>query len=207
VSLSLLTSCGDRAARFLSRAAMLTVLLSLLGATAPAFATPEETGEEKQQDGPGEYEVKAAFLRHFAKYTTWPAGVFKKPDSPIVIWVIGKDPFGKVLDVAVKGKKLGKRAYLVRRIPTVKAALADKQRPHLLFVGALEARERKKLFDGIAKDPIVVIGNESGLAKKGALISFFLEGGRVRFQANPTAAKKRGIQFSSQFLRLAKIID
>jgi len=62
-------------------------------------------------DDPSEYEVKAAFLTHFVRYTTWPDDAFEKPDSPIVLLVVGDDPFGSVLDKQME--KVARSSVLV----------------------------------------------------------------------------------------------
>ena len=45
-----------------------------------------------------EYQIKAAFLYNFIKFVEWPKDRFSGDKDPIVIGVVGKDPFGEVLD-------------------------------------------------------------------------------------------------------------
>ena len=49
-------------------------------------------------------QVKAAFLYNFAKFVEWPPHVFKTPADPIVICVLGQNPFGNALEDSVNGK-------------------------------------------------------------------------------------------------------
>ena len=64
---------------------------------------------------PTEYEVKAAILYNFAKFTEWPSRVFEGEDAPTVIGVLGKDPFGVTLDQTARGKTVrGRRLEIVR---------------------------------------------------------------------------------------------
>jgi hypothetical protein len=58
-----------------------------------------------QSDQPGEYEVKAAFLFNFTKFVEWPENAFVDPHAPIVIGIIGDDPFGESLVRIVAGQK------------------------------------------------------------------------------------------------------
>src|SRR2546423_1873379 len=62
-----------------------------------------------------EYEVKAAFIYNFAKYVQWPASR-SDPRLPFVIGVIGKDPFGNVLDDVMSGQRVQRRAVVIRRL-------------------------------------------------------------------------------------------
>ncbi len=63
-----------------------------------------------------EYQVKAAFLLNFTKFIDWPAASFANPDSPITICILGKDPFGPVLDEIVQGETVNSRKVAVQRI-------------------------------------------------------------------------------------------
>src|ERR1700732_1429930 len=58
-----------------------------------------------QSDQPGEYDVKAAFLFNFTKFVEWPEGSFGDPAAPIVIGIIGDEPFGDSLLRIVAGQK------------------------------------------------------------------------------------------------------
>ena len=56
-----------------------------------------------------EYEVKAAFLYNFAKFVTWPSVRNDVSDSSFVIGILGKDPFGNVIEQVMGNKTvLGK---------------------------------------------------------------------------------------------------
>ncbi|HYE46530.1 MAG TPA: YfiR family protein, partial [Caulobacter sp.] len=78
-----------------------------------------------------EYPVKAAYLPKFAPFIDWPPKAFAAPDSPFVICVVGADPFGPLLDKAVRGQRIGRRAFQVRRIATV----GRDSGCHVLYVG------------------------------------------------------------------------
>ena len=44
-----------------------------------------------------EYAIKAAYLYNFGRYVTWPDKMFPNDQSPVVIGVLGPDPFGLAL--------------------------------------------------------------------------------------------------------------
>src|SRR5690242_12078661 len=86
---------------------------------------------------PTEYELKAAFLFNFAKFVMWPPQAFEAADTPLLIGVLGEDPFGDELmrlaaDVRVQGHPL---QIIHGATPTQVA------RCHVVFVSASE-RER-----------------------------------------------------------------
>src|ERR1700680_2290273 len=90
----------------------LTILIALLGMTlnwtSPAYA---QAGDADSS----EYLIKAGFIYNFAKFVEWPSATFSQPDSPIVIGVVGTDPFGNVLDHIVEDKKIGPSGFVVKR--------------------------------------------------------------------------------------------
>src|SRR5688572_25985571 len=51
-----------------------------------------------------EQEVKAVFLFNFVQFVEWPQEAFPENQTPLVIGILGKDPFGKFLDETVKGE-------------------------------------------------------------------------------------------------------
>src|SRR5690242_2289016 len=45
-----------------------------------------------------EYEIKAVFIFKLTQFTEWPTAAFTNENSPLVIGIIGNDPFGSLLD-------------------------------------------------------------------------------------------------------------
>jgi hypothetical protein len=62
-----------------------------------------------------EYEVKAAFLLNFTRFIEWPASAFADTTSAFTICMVGKDPFGHVLDDVLKGETVNGRKLIVMR--------------------------------------------------------------------------------------------
>src|SRR5260370_35010353 len=81
-----------------------------------------------------EYLIKAGFIYNFANLVQWPANAFAQPDSPIVIGILGEDPFGTVLDRVLAGKRVNGRVFLVKGL---KSAVHLKECP-ILCVRSLE---------------------------------------------------------------------
>src|ERR1700719_3686453 len=62
-----------------------------------------------------EYDLKAAFLFNFTHFVEWPSEAFADADSPIVIGILGDDPFGPVLDKIVEGETIKNRKLVIKR--------------------------------------------------------------------------------------------
>src|SRR5438105_11251658 len=82
-----------------------------------------------------EYELKAAFLYNFVKFTEWPAEDLGKSDGPFIIGVLGKDPFGAALDKIIEGETIHNKKVVARRFPRMEEAAANS---HVLFISASE---------------------------------------------------------------------
>jgi hypothetical protein len=54
---------------------------------------------------------------------------------------------------------------------------------------------------------VLTVSEIEGFAQSGGNINFYLEDKKVRFEINPTAARREGLKVSSQLLSLGKIIQ
>ncbi len=63
-----------------------------------------------------EYLIKAGFIYNFAKLVGWPQGVFAQADSPIVIGILGTDPFGSIIDRILADKQIDSRRFVIKRL-------------------------------------------------------------------------------------------
>jgi hypothetical protein len=59
------------------------------------------------QDAVSEYQVKAAYVFNFLKFVEYPTDSFADPLAPLIIGVLGDDPFGNALPQVVIGKTVG----------------------------------------------------------------------------------------------------
>ena len=86
------------------RLALALVLLGVL--CAEGLDTPKVSGNEPVSI---EYQVKAAFLVNFVKFVEWPPRVFPDPQAPVVIGILGENPFDGALDDVVKNQTVNGR--------------------------------------------------------------------------------------------------
>ena len=149
-----------------------------------------------------EYQVKARFLCNFARYVEWPAESFKAANDPIVICILGNDPFGGALDQAVDGKEVQGRRFLVRPISHVPPDLNC----HILFVPASERKRFRSMAPSLENSAILTVGEIQGFPADGEEINFGIEDGRVRFEINLEAAGRKHLRISSRLLSLARAV-
>ena len=149
-----------------------------------------------------EYQVKAVFLFNFLQFVEWPAAAFTSADAPIRIAVLGDDPFGGSLEIAVQGEKVRQRSIVIERIQRVQDA-AD---CHVVFVCASERLQIGRIISEFRGRPVLTVGDMSDFARRGGIINFYLEGQKVRFEINRGAALQSGLKLSSQLLGLARLV-
>lgn len=151
-----------------------------------------------------EYVVKAAAINHFVtRYVKWPESAYKTKTDPFVVAVLGKDPFGKSLAEALKGKSVGEHPIKLVNF----ASSAELEHCQLIFVPVAGEKQLPKLLE-FYKDKHVLIVAEStaAVAQGGAHIATNIENAKLRLSINPAAAKRAKLELSSELLKLARIV-
>ena len=171
----------------------LDLILVLMGSVFTAYA-----------QGPAfdEYQVKAAFLYNFAKFVEWPPGTFANANDPIGICIIGQNPFGSTLEDMVQGKKIGDRAFVVRRLRDTQQV----RNCQILFVAATESKRTRALLETLKGVGILTVGETDDFTAAGGIIGMKLEGTRVRLQIALETAESTRLHISSKLLGVAEIV-
>jgi hypothetical protein len=153
--------------------------------------------------GPKEYQVKAAFLFNFAKFVDWPAERFDAADAPIVIAVLGRNPFDDELKNLVHERIIDGRPVIIRLLPTVAVAKASLPTVHILFVPAGEESRFADLIDAARPVGVLTVGESPRFAALGGIVTFFVGEERLRFEINRPAAEGAGVKVRAQLHKLA----
>lgn len=149
-----------------------------------------------------EYLTKAAFLCNFALFVEWPPDVFTTRDAPIVLGVVGADPFDQALDQTIKNKRIKGRPLVIRRLQPGQ----DLSQAHILFVSASEAARGDELIARVGSHPVLLVGETPDFARRGGAIAFTMEDERVRFEINLEAARRARLHVSAKLLNLARVV-
>lgn len=158
--------------------------------------------ESADLGSPPEFQVKAVFLYNFAQFVEWPASAFEGPDSPLVIGILGLDPFGEILDEMVKGETVNGRPLQVRRYRWV----GDIDQCHILFVSGSEGPRTGQIVAALGEKSVLTVCDWEGFSRRGAMVQFVMERNRVRLRINLEAAKAAGLNISSKLLRSAETV-
>lgn len=160
-------------------------------------------GPLKAQGQAKEYQIKAVFLFNFAQFVVWPPGAFGQTNAPLRIGILGDDPFGKYLDDAIRGERIGEHPLVVQRYHRPE----EIQNCQVLFVSPKEARRMKQILSGLRGRSILTVGEVDGFCRDGGMIRFVMVQNKIRMRINLEAAKGANLTLSSKLLRLAEIVE
>jgi hypothetical protein len=150
----------------------------------------------------GEYQVKATFIYNFTKFTDWPSSAFPFSNAPIVIGIVGEDPFGQTMDDVVRGETLGGRPFVVKRL----RADEDLRSCHLLFISRSEKERLPALLNQLKGSSVLTVSEINGFAERGGMVNLALANKSVKVEINQSAAEQAGLQISAKLLKLARLV-
>lgn len=166
------------------------LLLCLLVWSAASAATPE-------------YQLKAVFLFNFTQFVEWPADAFADANSPLIIGVLGDDPFGDYLDDTVRGETVNGRPLQVqryRRADEIKTC-------HVLFVSNSETEHLMQVLGSLKGRSILTVGDVDEFTHDGGIIRFATLSNKIRLKISLDAAQAAKLTISSKLLRPAEIVS
>lgn len=172
--------------------------LALAGLLYPQANAPPGT----RPGGSLEYQVKAAYLLNFTRYVEWPPQALGAPDDPVSICVLGRDPFGSVLDATVRGRTAYGRPLAVRRIRAPSEAAGC----HLVFISRETWGAQRELPRSLRSPGMLTVGESDDFAQEGGIIGFVIQNETVRFVVNAEARDRAGLRISSRMLSLAAAV-
>jgi hypothetical protein len=150
----------------------------------------------------GEYQVKAVFVQNFARFVDWPTDTFTDARSPFAICVLGRDPFNDELELAIKGRTVNSRPFVVKRPVRIQEARSCQ----IVFVSASERKHFDAILGGLNFAGVLTVGDTDGFIQSGGIINFVLEDGRVRCEVNAEAAARANLKISSKLLGVSRIV-
>ena len=153
------------------------------------------------QDRPVEYQVKAAFLYNFAKFTEWPDQAFPSRESAFTICHTD-DPFHGAVERTVQGETWNGRPLSVKQIESG----SEVRGCQIVYISQSAAQKGMEILMAAANAPVLTVGETASFIDAGGIIRFTESGHRIRFEINPDAADHASLRVSSRLLRLADIV-
>jgi hypothetical protein len=176
-----------------SGAAALAAVLSLALAHGAHAGAPGDVRAD-------EYRVKAAVVYNIARFVEWPSSAFAGQDAPVVVCVIGADPFGDVLEETLRGRTVLGRPVSVKRLTDAADGC------HVAFIAYSEQKRVDDLIDRLGGTPSLTVSDIERFTDRGGIVGLATDGDRVRFDVNVSAAERASLTISARVLALASIV-
>jgi hypothetical protein len=149
-----------------------------------------------------EADIKAAVLFNLGQFVEWPSTAFASAESPLVIGVVGQNPFGRSLDRAVEGEIIQKRRITVKYGDTLDAISPC----HILFICRSEARRLPEILKALKGKPTLTVSDMGQFAQNGGMVNLVTAGERVRMIVNVRKIETAELRASSKLLRIAELV-
>lgn len=146
-----------------------------------------------------DYKVHANIIYRFTKYIQWPEN---KQAGDFTIGIVGDSPLYEELGALTANKSVGDQRIVVKRL----SASAASYSCQILFISQEESRNLKRIAVLTADQPVLLVTEENGLAKKGACINFIIVDDRLKLEINKNNVLSRNLNIASELLKLATIV-
>jgi len=147
-------------------------------------------------------QIEAVFLFNFTQFVEWPSEAFAEPRTPLVIGVLGEDPFGAFLDDTVRGETVNGRALSVQRYHS----LEEIKTCHVLFISRSETERLKEALAALKGRSTLTVSDVEDFNRSGGMIQFATVENKIRLRINLEAARSAHLTISSKLLRPAEIV-
>jgi hypothetical protein len=156
---------------------------------------------ESQQPAVSEYAVKAVLFFKLPQFVYLPEG---RRGQALTVCAMGDHPVSGALDKLSRTTPEGRAATFLNVDTTGEAARCD-----FLFVTRAEVNTYESILQHLGGSRVVTVSDIVGFAKNGGMIEFAPnpDGNGVQILVNRKAARRQGIEFNAQLLRLARIIE
>jgi len=157
------------------------------------------TGAHAQTAQVPEYEAKAFFLFNFAHFVTWPSQ--ESSHAPLIIGILGDDPFGSYLDETVRGEKVANRPLTIQRF----RQKTEPKNCNILFISQSERDRAAQIISNLKGRSVLTVSDMDDFTDIGGMIQFFSERDKIRVRINLDAVKAGNMKVSSKLLSVAEV--
>ncbi len=171
----------------------------MVALTAMAFPSPEPA----QAANVTEDELKLAVVYRLAKFVTWPAPeAHEEADTHFDLCIDQRDIFEAARE-RLSGRSVRERPLRITLVDV------DTSAPHcdLLYISEARASRYRELLATLDDAPVLTVGDSSEFNNNGGIVQLLTRDKRIRMQINIDAARRAGLDISSQLLSLAELVD
>ncbi|OIQ50810.1 hypothetical protein BerOc1_02752 [Pseudodesulfovibrio hydrargyri] len=138
-------------------------------------------------------QLRALYVQRLVKYVAWPDGAGPAPGEPFI--VAATDPARLRPYFPATDQGAGPHFRLVRW-----PADCD-----VLVLAGASRREAAAILKRVADKPVLTITQDPDGPALGAVVNFYMRGGRLKLEVGLGAARRAGLSVSSRLLQLARV--
>jgi hypothetical protein len=207
VSVTSVDSCSkaEFPDRFVIRLWLLLCLV--LPMVFPAFLTKVSGAEIEMTPERAELTL----LRFLAEQTRWPGEAFPTPDAPLVIGILGENPFGNMVN-ALAAKpvefKNGNKSVTSRQVRVViYKRIEEVHDCQLLFIPAsVEIRSVGAIAEKFKDSAVLTVGDHERFAEVGGAVRLNPTRDRLKYDFSTAALKHTKATLGPNLFQLAKTV-
>lgn len=143
-----------------------------------------------------EFQIKAVYLYNFTKYVDWPSY-----GDTMTIGVLGNNPVGAAL-APLNGEMVKGRRVVIKQLDS----LRDAQNCQIIFISSLDKQRLPEILEHLKNARVLTVGEMKGFAQDGGIINLIWEQNKLHLEINRDAARRTGLNISSELLKLAKLV-
>ena len=146
--------------------------------------------------------AKADIIWNIAKFVTWPASSLGPTTSPLIVTVVGEDDLAIAIANQLSTRSVGGRNVFVRFARRAK----DARGSHLVYVASSESTRVDEVLAELKGTPALTVADVEGFVRRGGMVDFTQEQGRIRFRVHAGNVEAAGLKVSSRLLALAQVV-
>ncbi|PQJ09771.1 hypothetical protein CJD36_017745 [Flavipsychrobacter stenotrophus] len=146
-----------------------------------------------------DYGVKANIIYRFTKYVDWPPN---RKNGDFIIGIVGESPLYEELRLYTSKKNVGLQSIVVKHY----TSYSELDYCHILIVTEDESSEVKRIANITIGNPVLIVSENTGLARKGSCINFITANGHLKLEFNKTNIEQRELKIATELLNLGTIV-
>jgi len=151
-----------------------------------------------------EYKVKAAYIYNFIKFTFWPEHGSANKHAPLLVCILGDDPFGETL-APLENRVINGRRPKLLYFDKPDAQLND---CNLVFIAENNpAKNTAILLHAVSRHGLLSVGEAEHFTDNGGMIGFVIHKRHVAVQFNEAAAQAAGLVFDPRLVKLGQFTN
>jgi hypothetical protein len=142
-----------------------------------------------------EYAIKATYLLKLPPFVEWPGTL----PPAFNICIVGRDPFGDLLQRAAAGQTIDGRPVQVQ----VLGMVAGPSGCQAMYIAGSDAQSVAAALSQVRGQPVLTVTDGQRDPAAMGIINFVIDEDRVRFDIDDAAASASGLRISSKLLSIA----